>query len=359
MSRTIVPFGPQHPVLPEPLQLKLVLEDEKVVDAIPSLGYVHRGLEKMAENNDFAKNIFVVERVCGICSFIHAWIYCQCIEELAGIEVPPRADYLRLIFGELSRMHSHLLFLGLFADAFGLESMFMQFWRLRERILDLQEAGTGNRVIMSNCTFGGVRRDMDEELRRYFLKQLEAVRADYQQVYSALLKDYTVKKRTVGVGLLSREDAIALGAVGPTLRGSGVAEDNRLRSAGPYRELGFEPVTENGGDCYSRGVVHGREVLQSLDLVAAALNKLPEGDCRITFKMGKLEGEALKRMEQPRGEVFYYVKVSNDRVLDRLRIRTPTFANVPPLLKMLPGCQLADVPVIVLSIDPCISCTER
>ncbi len=360
MARTVVPFGPQHPVLPEPLQLQLVLEDEKVVDAIPTLGYVHRGLEKGAEFNDFNQNVFLVERVCGICSIIHAWTYSSCIEQLLNVEVPPRAQYLRVVFAELSRMHSHLLWLGLYADAFGLESLFMQFWRIRERVLDLEEMGSGNRIILSNCIVGGMRRDIDDDLRKEILKQLEEVRKEYLQVMPAILNDYTVNHRTRGVGVLSKEDAYDQGAVGPVLRASGIASDARLLGYGPYKELGFEPVVEKDGDCYARGVVRAREVLQSMEIIKNALEKMPEGEIAAKVKAtAKVDGEAFARQEQPRGEVLYYVRGKNDKILDRIRIRTPTFANIPPLLKMLPGCDLADVPVIVLAIDPCISCTER
>jgi len=357
-SKTVVPFGPQHPVLPEPLQLRLVLEDETVVEAMPNLGYVHRGLEKGAELNDYLKNIFLAERVCGICAFIHSYIYCYSVEEMMKIEVPPRAQMLRLIFSEMSRVHSHLLWLGLYADAFGLESLFMQCWRIRERVLDMQEAGGGGRVIMSNCTIGGMRRDLEEDMRRDFIKKVEEIRRDYIKIMPVFLNDYTIKKRTVGVGVLPREDAGMLGAVGPTLRGSGVKSDTRMTGYGCYREVDFEPVVETDGDSYSRGVVRAKEVLQSLGLIQQGLERLPEGEIKVDFK-GRLNGEVLTRMEQPRGEVIYYLKASNSRNLDRLRIRTPTFANLPSLMKILPGSQLADVPVIVLSIDPCISCTER
>ena len=156
MARTVLPFGPQHPVLPEPLHLTLTIEDEIVKEAIPKLGYVHRGLEKLAEIRDHTQMIQIVERVCGICSTLHAMCYCQGIEALMGVEVPPRARFLRVIWAEMHRMHSHLLWLGLFADAFGFESLFMQFWRIRERIMDLQEATSGNRVIVSVNVVGGV-----------------------------------------------------------------------------------------------------------------------------------------------------------------------------------------------------------
>ena len=357
-SRTVIPFGPQHPVFPEPLQLTLTVEDEKVVDAVPGLGYVHRGLEKGAELNDYIKNIYLAERVCGICSFMHSWTYCSCIEELLDIEVPPRAEYLRMIFAELSRVHSHLLWLGLYADAFGLESLFMQCWRIRERCLDMQEAGGGGRVILSTCTIGGMRRNLDEDMRRAFIKEVAEIRRDFERLVPVFINDYSIKKRTVGVGVLSKEDAQSLGAVGPTLRASGVRSDARMLGYGPYKEVDFEPVVEEGGDCYARGVVRVKEVLQALDLITQALERLPEGEIKANFR-GRLKGEVFKRMEQPRGEMLYYVKASRNKNLDRFRIRTPTFANIPPLLKMLPGCDLSDVPVITLSIDPCISCNER
>ncbi|MGE5372623.1 MAG: nickel-dependent hydrogenase large subunit [Solirubrobacterales bacterium] len=358
MARTLVPFGPQHPVLPEPIHLNLVVEDEVVVDAVPSLGYVHRGLEKGAEYNDYVKNIYLAERVCGICNFIHAYLYCECVERMMKIQVPPRATMLRLVFSEMSRVHSHLLWLGLFADSFGLESLFMQCWRVRERILDLQEAGGGGRVIMSTCTIGGMRKNLDEHMVGTFLREIEKVREEYEALLPVLYRDYTVQSRTCGVGVLSADDAKALGAVGPMLRACGISGDTRLLNYGAYSELEWEPVTETEGDAFARAVVRAREVLVSLDLIRQGLERLPEGEIKYNFR-GMLDGEVFVRMEQPRGEAFYYMKASRNRTLDRLRIRTPTFANIPALLHMLPGCALADVPVIVLSIDPCISCSER
>ena len=142
-KQSIVPFGPQHPVLPEPIHLDLVLEDEVVVKAVPSIGFVHRGLEKLVETKDYKEYVYIAERVCGICSFGHGMGYCQCIEKIMNVEVPRRAEYLRTIWMEMSRVHSHLLWLGLLADAMGFESLFMQCWRLREKILDMFDATTG------------------------------------------------------------------------------------------------------------------------------------------------------------------------------------------------------------------------
>ena len=163
MARTIIPFGPQHPVLPEPIHLDLVVEDEKVIEARPSIGFIHRGLEKLVEKKDYVEFVYIAERICGICSFIHGQTYCQAIEDIMNIPVPPRALYLRTIWGELSRIHSHLLWLGLMADAVGFESLFMHSWRVREKVLNIIEATTGGRVIFGSCKIGGVRRDIDAD----------------------------------------------------------------------------------------------------------------------------------------------------------------------------------------------------
>ena len=359
MATTVIPFGPQHPVLPEPVHLTLKVEDEIVKEAIPALGYVHRGLEKLAEIRDYHQMITVCERVCGICSMIHGTCYSQSVEELMGIEVSDRAKMLRIIWSELHRMHSHLLWLGLFADAFGFESLFMQFWKIRERIMDINEATAGSRVIVSVNVIGGVRADLSPEQTRWILSELVTVEKEVKDIQETLLEDYTVKSRTVGVGFMSKEDAYVLGAAGPTLRGSGVVSDMRMTGYGAYGELDFEPVIETSGDCWARSAVRFRETLQSIDLVRQAISKLPEGELAVKVKGNPPEGEVYARVEQPRGECVYYIKGNGTKHLDRLRIRTPTFANIPPLLSMLPGCELADVPVIVLSIDPCISCTER
>lgn len=358
MTRSIIPFGPQHPVLPEPLHLKLLLEDETVVEAIPALGYVHRGLEGLATRRDFHQMVYVVERVCGICSCIHAMCYCNCIEKLMGLEVPQRAQFLRVIWSELHRIHSHLLWLGLFADAFGFESLFMALWKVRERVMNINEATAGNRVIISTNIIGGVRRDINDAMLQHILVDLDIMEKELKPLYNTMMDDYSIKKRTVGIGVLTKEQAHELGAAGPMLRGSGWAQDMRQLKYEAFTDLDFEPVVEHDGDAYARNKVRFREVFQSIDLVRQAIDKMPIGDLAVKVK-GKPEGEITFRVEQPRGELFYYVSCNGTDTPERVRIRTPTFANIPPLLAMLPGAQLADVPVITLSIDPCISCTER
>lgn len=358
MPRTIIPFGPQHPVLPEPIHLDLVVEDEKVVEAIPSIGFIHRGLEKLVELKDYVEFVYVAERVCGICSFIHGQTYCQAIEEIMSVPVPPRARYLRTIWGEMSRIHSHLLWLGLQADSFGFESLFMHSWRVREQLLDVIEATTGGRVIFGSCKIGGVRRDIDAETMKTVLSKLEGIEKEMRGLVEVFINDTSVKTRLCGIGVLSRNDAYALGCVGPTLRASGVAQDTRKLGYAAFNDIRVDPITRSEGDCYARCAVRCDELFQSVDIIRKAAAGMPEGEIEVKVT-GNPNGEFSARTEQPRGEVVYYVKANGGKHVQRFRVRTPTFANIPALVKVLQGCDLADVPVLVLTIDPCISCTER
>lgn len=358
MGKTIIPFGPQHPVLPEPLQLKLVLEEDRVVEALPAVGYVHRGLEKLAEIKDFTQTVYIVERVCGICSFMHSMAYARGIEELMDIEIPIRAEYLRVIWAEVGRIQSHLLWLGLLADAFGFESLFMEVWKYREKVLDIFEMTTGNRIIISANKIGGVSKDLTDEHLKTILNVVDDVEKNIREIERVFLENYTVKQRLYGVGVLTLEDVKEYCAVGPISRASGLRYDMRETGYSAYKYLDFEAITETGGDSYSRTSLRIKEIYQSIDLIRQAIDRLPKGEISTPFK-GFPKGEAISRLEQPRGEAIYYIKGNGTKNLERLKIRTPTFANIPILLKMLPGCRLPDVPVLILTVDPCISCTER
>jgi ech hydrogenase subunit E len=280
------------------------------------------------------------------------------IEEIMGIDVPRRAQYLRVVWSELSRIHSHLLWLGLMADSFGFESLFMNSWRLREQVLDVIEQTTGGRVIFGSSKIGGVRRDIDDETLQGIVRKLSAYRKEAKEITDVFLKDSTVKHRLVGVGVLTAEKAYELGAVGPTLRASGVVSDTRKLGYAAYRDIDFKPITHTAGDCYARCSVRIDEIFQSIDIVEQAAKKIPQGPIEVKV-VGTPKGEFSARTEQPRGEVIYYAKADGTRFLQRMRVRTPTFANMAALLHLLPGSTLADVPVLVLTIDPCISCTER
>lgn len=357
-KRSIVPFGPQHPVLPEPIHLDLVLEDETVIEAIPSIGYVHRGLESLVTKKDFNEMVYVTERICGICSFMHGMGYCNALEKIMQVEVPRRAEYLRTIWCEMSRLHSHLLWLGLLADAFGFESLFMQSWRLREKILDMFEISTGGRVIFSVNKIGGVLKDMPADMLKSFVDNLNDMEKELRATTKIFLEDYTVRTRLEGVGILTKEDAVRRGAVGPMMRASGIAVDMRKNGYAAYNDIDFEVITSNVGDSMARCQVRIGEIFQSIEIIRQAAAKIPDGEIAAAVK-GNPDGEHFIRVEQPRGEAFYYVKANGTKFLDRMRVRTPTFANLPAMLQTLQGAQLGDVPLLILTIDPCISCTER
>lgn len=358
---SVIPFGPQHPVLPEPLHLDLVVEDETVVDCLPQIGFVHRGLEKLVETRDYNQFIYVAERICGICAMGHSLGYAETVESLMGVEVPKRAEYLRVIWHELSRIHSHLLWLGLAADAFGFESMFMHCWRLRERVLDIFEKTTGGRVILSVVSVGGVVRDIDAATLKEIINVLDGLKADYEKIMKTLLTDTSVKNRTVGVGAISKEDALSLSMVGPFARASNVAYDVRSFGKGAYGDLSdFQPITDAQGDCYARIKVRCLEVLQSIEIIRELAAKMPDGDIAVKVKGNPQEGaQASNVLEQPRGECYYYARGNGTKFLDRMRMRTPTSQNLAGMTTALKGCDLADVNMIILTIDPCISCTER
>ncbi|MDR1016007.1 MAG: nickel-dependent hydrogenase large subunit [Coriobacteriales bacterium] len=360
-DRTVIPFGPQHPVLPEPIHLDLYVEDEKVVEAVPQLGFVHRGLEKLVEKRDFQQYVYVCERICGICSFGHSLGYCQTVELLMGLEVPPRAEFLRVIWHELSRMHSHMLWMGLLADAFGYENLFMQTWRLRERVLDIFEQTTGGRVILSATCVGGVNQDISNEDLRGICDVLDRMRSEFQTLINTFLKDQSVKSRLVGVGYISKQEAHDFAMVGPFARACGIAEDVRCYGYDAYGALAdFQPIVSDQGDGWARCMVRAEEVLQAIDIIKELVEKIPDGPISMKVKGRPAEGaQATSRLEQPRGECFYYARGNGTKFLERFRIRTPTSQSIAGMVHTLQGCDLADVALNVLTIDPCISCTER
>ena len=185
------------------------------------------------------------------------------------------------------------------------------------------------------------------------------IKAEIKEITDVFIEDDSVKNRMCGVGVLTKEDAVELCAVGPVARGSGVDQDMRMTdNFGVYKELDFEPVLEEAGDCYARCKVRIGEIFQSIELIKKAVDKIPEGPVDVPVK-GNVEGEYMVRLEQPRGEAYYYAKGAGTKFLQRMRVRTPTNMNIPALVKILQGCDLADVPMMVLTIDPCISCTER
>jgi len=361
-----IPFGPVHPAVKEPVKLTLFVDGEEVVDASIELGYVHRGIEALAETRNLIQVLHLVERVCGICSHAHPLCFIQAIENIGGVEPPERALYIRSLVAELERIQSHLMWLGVMGYQVGLVTLFMYALRVREEILNLLEEFTGNRIIKEINTIGGVRRDLGERLIAKMKRTARELRRSLKLLAEAVY-DKTLESRMEGVGILERSDAVELCAVGPVARASGVDFD--VRRDDPYAAYGqlrgrFTVVVRRGGDALDRTEVRILEVLESLELVEAILDELPPGEVKVGKPLLRLAreipaGEDVSRVEAPRGELLYYVKTDGKEFLHRLRIRTPTLANLPALRVMLRGSELADVPVILSSIDPCIACAER
>ncbi len=357
---SVMPFGPVHPSLKEPEYFKLILEGERIVKVIPRIGYVHRGIERAAQDRTWVKNIYLFERICGICSFAHSLGYTQGVENLTQFEVPARAKYIRLIVAELERIHSHLLWLGLVGHWAGFDTLFMWIWKDREHVLDLQEAITGNRVHKSYSTIGGVRKDLPDGIADKVKAEVSYIekRLDY---YDGLMKgEETFAVRTHGVGRINQEVARRLSPVGPLLRCTGIARD--IRDEDPYAaydEVKPEVKTSTDGDIASLLTLRLDEARDSCRMVREAIEKLPSGAFKVSVPRTIPAGESMFHVEAPRGELFYFVKSAGGSTPERVKIRTPTMANLLTGTEMLKGHTLADVPVVLTGMDPCFGCMDR
>jgi len=356
----IVPIGPQHPALKEPGHFELTVDGELVTNARIRLGYVLRGIEKGAEDRTWIQTLYLMERICGICSHIHATAYVLGVEKLAGVTVPPRAQTVRTLFAELERIHSHLLWLGVAAHEAGFDTLFMYSWRDRETVMDLLERLSGNRVNYSVNVVGGVKYDVDaagmDAIRRG-LDHLEGRSHHYLKIATT---DESFLRRTRGVGTITREQADMLGIVGPTARASGVPRDVRHDSPyAAYPQFPVEVVLDEGNDLVARFVVRIKELFECYRLIRAMLDRFPTGDLSIPVPRRIPEGEVVSRVEGPRGELFYYIRSAGGPKPDRVKVRTPSLCNWAAVESVAVGHKLADIPMILVGIDPCFSCNDR
>jgi len=355
-----IPIGPQHPALKEPISLRMTVEGEVITDVDIRLGYNHRGMEKLAEEKTWIQNIYLVERICGICSHSHATCYVQGVEKLMDITPPKRGLYIRYLVSELERVHSHLLWLGVAGHEAGFDSFFMYTWRDREIVMDLLEMISGNRVHYAINTLGGVRRDIDEGQKAKILKGVATLRKRSEYYFYIGANEPTFVARIAGVGYLSKESAIALCAVGPTARASGWARDVRKEDPfAVYGELDFELATADSCDVLGRVVVRVKELLESYKLIEQMVKGLPAGDIAVKAPRKAKPGEVVSRYEAPRGENIHYIKANGTDKPERLKVRAPTLANYPATVEMLRKGFIADIPLIFAAIDPCICCAER
>jgi len=367
-------IGPTHPAFKEPVRFRFDVDGERVVKSDIDFGYTHRGIEKISQERNFIQIIYLLERVCGICSISHPMAYCLAIEQAANIEVPPRAKYIRTILGELERLHSHLLWAGVAAHEIGFDTLFMYTWEIREKVLDTLEALTGNRINYAMLSIGGVRRDITEEQYPLVFQTTEFYSDLFNRLNDILLHDNSIRLRCEGVGILKKEDAEALCAVGPTARASGLNKDVRcdyavnaypdidwLRPVSP-RDIGREPI----GDIYDRIIVRVLEIKQSINIINYCTENMPDGPIEFETKkikllnqLKKVEGEGIGRYEAPRGEVTHYNILDNREGPLQMKVKAPTYSNAISWIPMLEGAEIADIPIIIASLDPCIACSDR
>jgi len=355
-----VPFGPQHPALKEPEHFLFEVDGDTVVSVKPRIGYVYRGMEKAFELRTYHQNMYLAERICGICSHAHTTCYAQAVEELLGSEIPPRAKYIRVIIAELERLHSHSLWVGIAAHEVGFDTLFMYVWRDREAVMDLLEAISGNRVNYAMNTIGGVRRDLNDEAVQKIRGVLDRFEKNVKGYSEIIGKEQTFVKRTRGVGVLKPRDAVSLCAVGPTLRASGIKSDVRLDDPyAAYDEIPFNVITDDGCDVFGRTVVRCGEMLESINIIRHALDHMPGGKLKVSVSRTVPPNETVSRVEAPRGELMHYAKSNGTTKPERYRVRSPTLANLAAVCQTLVGVHLADIPIILAGIDPCFSCMDR
>jgi membrane-bound hydrogenase subunit alpha len=360
MPEVVIPIGPHHPALKEPVNFRVVADGEKIVRLELDISYSHRGIEKAAEQRDFTRVIPLLERVCGICSHSHPSAFVKGIEELMQLEIPPRAQYIRMIIAELERMHSHLLWLGVAAHEIGFNTLFMWTWRDREAVLDILEEMSGNRVLHGMNEVGGVRRDLTPGQMNSAVARLPTLEERITEYLDLVGSQETMLMRFRGIGRLSASEALKYGTVGPTARASGVEYDTRRDDPYfAYAEVPWNVVTDTSGDVYGRTRVRIGELRESLNIVRFCLENLPEGPIRTKAPKTAPAGEILSRYEAPRGELVHFIRTNGTDKVDRLDIRTPTLANWTSVATGLVNQNLADIPVIVAAIDPCLSCTSR
>ncbi len=361
MKTVVVPLGPFHPLLEEAEYFKLYVEGETVVDIDMEIGWMHRGHEFISEQKTFNQSIYLVERICGICSTSHPIACVHAIEDVDQIEIPLRARYIRTLVGELERIHSHLLWLGLAGHFIGYDTLWMWAWKYREPVLEMFEIISGNRNHYGMMRVGGVGRDVDPATVPDMMKNLDMLDRKMEMIAKAAKDDPVLRSRLKGVGVLSHEEAVNYCAVGPTSRASGVPADVRLdEKEDAYGLVDFDRIVLYNGDVYDKLVVRVLEIIESNKICRQCLEKLKTIEGPILNNIKEISvGEGIGRYEAPRGEVFHYIRSDGTNRPLRHKVRAPSYTNIPTFTASCKGIPIADALITLASVDPCYCCTER
>jgi len=359
----VLNIGPHHPSTHGVFRMRVVLDGEVVVDLEPVLGYLHRGIEKLAEGRSYTQNIPFTDRLDYLSSMSNNLAYVMAVEKLVGIEVPERAQYIRVIMSELMRISSHLMAVGFFLNDCGcMFTPLLYMYREREKMLDLFEMACGQRLTYNYMRVGGVSHDLPPEFMpavKKFVGELPRYINEFEQLLSG---NEILLARSKGVGILPPEVAINASISGPLLRGSGVKWD--IRKADPYcgyERFDFDIPTGTVGDCYDRYRVRVMEIIQSMRILEQAMEQLPAGDfcAKVPQFVRPPKGEVFSRLEAPKGELGFYLVSDGSIAPYRFRIRAPSFINLTVLRELAIGWKVADLIIIFGSIDVCLGEVDK
>jgi Ni,Fe-hydrogenase III large subunit len=355
-----IPVGPLHVALEEPMYFHIDVEGETVRAVDIRAGHVHRGVEYLTTKRTIYQNVVLTERICALCSNSHPETFVMACEQIAGLQIPPRAAYLRVIAAEIKRVASHLFNVGILAHLTGYETLFMHAMQVREVMQDVKETLFGNRMDIAAMCIGGVRYDLDEELTAFLSASLDKVAPEADALTETYRRNGTILRRTKGIGALTKDQAVACAVVGPVARACGLDYDVRVAAPyAAYAHLSVRVPTLADGDVWSRAMVRLSEIGASIEIIRQCLHDLPDGPVRLGDRPDIPAGRAMGKCEAPRGELVYFLKTNGAEEPERVKWRVPSFPNWDALRFMLEGAKIADIAIIVNSIDPCVSCTER
>ena len=356
---TEIPMGTVHPAALEPYRVRFFVEDEIVQEAEITIGVNHRGIERIMEGLPVEKANALTEKICGICSNSHIWNSCRTAEMGLGIEIPERAKYIRVLMGELERLHSHFLYLAHGCEVLSHETFSMRIFYMREIVMELLAMVGGNRVQYGCSVLGGVRPrcDLDEAKLLRIKNDMDALEEGLTGFVERFLADSILMSRITGIGVLPQKQAIELAVTGPTLRATGVARDLRTTMF-EYDDFDFNVVTQPDGDVKSNLIMRALESFESIKLIRQAIANIPEGKV-INRDWEMFDTDLIESyIEVPRGTLYHSYALESGRVRHCI-IRTPSMANIGAMQYACIGDQITDAQLCIVQCDPCFTCTDR
>ncbi len=357
MARRIT-IGPDYPIIQESIKVNIKTKRNNIYKVDFEIGFAHRGIEALVLKRNFWQNLEIVERICGLCSNNHSMAYCMAVENLAEVKVPLRAQFIRTVIAELERLHSHLFWIDAVSKTLQLELLSEYILEIREGVMNILEDISGNRVMFSINTIGGVRRDIENP--KQILEMLNKLKLPMDGLYKIFDSNIQILEKTKKIGILSYKDAKELGVVGPTAEASGISNDIRKKAPyAAYKQIKFKPTILSDGDAYSRIIIRFWEIFESIDMLKQLVKNMPNGSIAVPEISSLPAGYGIGRVEAPRGELIHFLISNGSKVPQRLKVRPPTFVNLPAVRKMLIGEKKENMHLILASIDPCFACTER